>query len=121
MSTKEVTTTTKRRQVLACSDIYEEKGNVILKMEMPGVTKENLDIKIDNDILIIHGKKNVLHAEKANFIIREIRDGDYYQEYTIDNTIDRNKIDAALEKGVLTLTLSLKESEKPRKIQVFSA
>jgi len=119
MATKEAATT-KRRQLAACSDIYEDKGNVILKMEMPGVNKENLDVKIDNDILIIHGKRNELHDDKANFIIREIRDGDYYQEYTIDNTIDRNKIDAALEKGVLTLTLTMKESEKPRKIQVVS-
>jgi len=119
MATKEVTTS-KRRQLAACSDIYEDKGNVILKMEMPGVTKENLDVKIDNDTLVIHGKKNELHDEKANFLIREIRDGDYYQEYTIDNTIDRNKIDAALDRGVLTLTLSMKESEKPRKIQVVS-
>jgi len=120
MANKEVATA-KRRQFPACSDIYENKGNVILKMEMPGVSKENLDVKIDNDILIIHGKK-IAHAdEKANYITREIRDGDYYHEYTIDNTIDRNKIDAALEKGVLTLTLSLKESEKPRRIEVVSA
>jgi len=119
MAAKEATTT-KRRQFPACSDIYEDKGNVILKMEMPGVTKENLDVKIDNDILMIHGKRNTNRDEKANYIVREIHDGDYYQEYTLDNTIDRNKIDAALEKGILTLTLSIKESEKPRKIQVVS-
>jgi len=119
MAAKEATTT-KRRPLAACSDIYEDKGNVILKMEMPGVTKENLDVKIDNDVLVIHGKRNTHHDEKANYIIREIHDGDYYHEYALDNTIDRNKIDAALEKGILTLTLSIKESEKPRKIQVVS-
>jgi len=121
MASNEVTTTAKRRQLAACSDIYEEKGNVILKMEMPGVTKEHLEVKIDNDILMIRGKREALAAGQGTYIIREIRDGDYYHEYTLDNTIDRNKIDAVLEKGILTLTLSLKESEKPRKINVVSA
>jgi len=110
----------KRRLYPACCDIYEEKGNVILKMEMPGVTKENLEIKIDNNILIIHGKKKSQNTDGANYVLREIRDGDYYQEYSIDDTIDKNKIEATLEKGVVTLTLSLKEAEKPRKINVVS-
>jgi len=119
MATRELEKT-KRRFSPACSDIYEEKGNLILKMEMPGVTKENLEIRIENDTLLIHGKRDMYRDEKANYIIREIRDGDFYHEYTIDHTIDREKIDASLQKGVLTLTLSLKESEKPRKIDVVS-
>jgi len=85
-------------------------------MEMPGVTKENLDVRIDNDLLIIHGKRKAPISGK--FLIHEITEGDYHNEYTIDNTIDRNKIDAALDKGILTLTLSIRESEKPRKINV---
>jgi len=117
MSTKELTTT-KNRHYPACCDIYEDKGNVILTMEMPGVRKEDLDVRIDNDILIIQGKKT-LHTTGTH-LIREIKDGDYYNEYTLDNTIDRNKIEAALDKGVLTLTLSIKESEKPRKINVLT-
>jgi len=111
---------TKRRRYPACCDIYEEKGNVVLKMEMPGVSRENLDIKVDGDVLVIYGKKNVPHNDKSGYIIREIAEGDYYHEYSIDDTIDRNKINASLEKGVLTLTLSIKESEKPRKINVVS-
>jgi len=111
---------TKHRSFPACSDIFEEKGNIILKMEMPGVTRENLEIKIENDILVIHGKRDLHRDGKANFLIREIKDGDFFHEYTIDHTIDREKIDASLQKGVLTLTLSLKESEKPRKIEVVS-
>jgi len=119
MSTKEIETKN-RRQYPACCDIYEDKGNVILKMEMPGVSKENLEIKIDGDILVIHGKKEIPSNEKATYHIREIRNGDYHHEYTIDDTIDREKINASLEKGVLTLTLSVKESQKPRKINVVS-
>jgi len=119
MAGKEVNTI-QRRLYPACCDIYEDKGNVVLKMEMPGVTKENLDIKIDNNILIIHGRKKGQEAEKTHYLLHEIKDGDYYQEYSIDDTIDKNKIDASLDKGVVTLTLLIKESEKPRKINVVS-
>jgi len=119
MAGKEVDTV-KHRMYQACCDIYEDKGNVILKMEMPGVTKENLDIKIDNNILMIHGRKERTDADKTHYLLREIKDGDYYHEYSVDDTIDKNKIDATLDKGVVTLTLSIKESEKPRKITVVS-
>ena len=107
----------KRKSIAACCDIREENGKVIVYMEMPGVSKENLDIKVDNDKLIISGKK-VFEQIKGEYKIREIRDGDYYHEFTIDDTIDRNKIDASIKNGALTLTLSTRESEKPRKITV---
>jgi len=119
MAGKEVNTEN-RRLYSACCDIYEENGNVVLKMEMPGVTKENLDIKVDNNILIIHGRKNTHAADKGNYLLHEIKDGDYHHEYSIDETIDKNRIDASLDKGVVTLTLSIKETEKPRKINVVS-
>jgi len=99
------------------SDIYEENGTVIVNMEMPGVTKDDLSIRVDNDRLVIDGRKIVPQA-KGNYRLREIRDGDYHMEYTIDHTIDRNKIDAVIKNGIVTLNLGIKESEKPRKITV---
>ncbi len=101
----------------ACTDIYHDEGSVVLTMEMPGVGKEDLDIKVDKDLLIIDGKRNSENKE-GDFRIREIRQGDYHQEYTIDDTIDRNKIEATIKNGLVKLTLGLKESEKPRKISV---
>jgi len=108
---------TKNRTIPAACDIFQGEGNVVLNMEMPGVSKDGLEISVDNDRLLIHGKKNIKHPA-GEFRIREIRDGDYYHEFTIDSTIDRNKIDAAINNGVVTLTLGIKESEKPRKIEV---
>ncbi|MBN2443048.1 MAG: Hsp20/alpha crystallin family protein [Spirochaetales bacterium] len=110
-----------RRAYPACCNIFEGDGTIILELEMPGVTKDNLEIKINDDLLIIHGIKNTHAKENGTFLIREIRDADYHHEFTIDRTIDRNKIDAALDKGMLTLTLHIKESEKPRKINVVTA
>lgn len=113
---KEITTRAKRT-VQAYCDVYEEEGNIVLRLEMPGVSKENLDIKIEANELTIHGGRKSMD-EKTNYLMKEIYDGDFMQKYVLDETIDRNKIHAALEKGVLTLKLGIKDSEKPRKIQV---
>jgi len=108
------------RQYPANCDIYEENEKITMRLEMPGVEKDNLEITVDGDKLIIRAHKTPLdHTGK--YLIREIRPGDYYQEFTMDNTIDRNKIEAAINNGVATLTLSLKESEKPRRIQVTAS
>lgn len=111
--------TEERKTYPVCSDIYQDKKKVIVKMEMPGVTKENLDIKVDNDKLIVEGKKTVIHP-KGEFIMREIRDGDYHHEFNIDQTIDRNNIDAEIKNGIVTLKLGIKESEQPKKIKVLA-
>lgn len=109
----------KRKTYQAACDIYEDNGKVICKMEMPGVSKEALDIKVDGDRLIVDGRKTTRQPE-GNYRIHEIRDGDYHHEFTIDDTIDRNKIDAVIKNGVVTLALSIKEAEKPRKINIVA-
>jgi len=97
--------------------ICEEEGNIILKMEMPGVAKELLDVHVDGNQLLISGRRED-PAIKGEYLIRERKQGDFQQVYTIDETVDKEKIDALLDAGVLTLTLHLKEAEKPRRIEV---
>lgn len=107
----------KEKTFRAPTDIYHDSESVILTMEMPGVPKNSLEIKVDGDILIIHGTKADVRAE-GQYRVSEIRKGDYHQEYTLDDTVDRNKIDAVIKNGLVTLTLGLKESEKPKKISI---
>lgn len=109
----------KTRGFPARCDIYKNSSHVVLNMEMPGVVKDNLDIKIDGDRLFIRGKKDI-GLPKGKYLVREIRAGEYYQEFTIDDTIDRNKIEAVIKNGMVTLTLGIKESEKPRRITVVA-
>lgn len=108
-----------RVKVVSRCDIYKDEDTVLLKIEMPGVDKDNIDIKVDGDHLIVEGKKNI-KRESSKFIVREIRDADYFQRFTIDSTIDRSKIDAEMRDGVLTLNLGIKESEKTRVIPVVA-
>jgi len=98
------------------TDIRETPDAIILHMDMPGVGKENLDIKVENDTLKIHGKidsdvlGNVLYAEQ--------RLGDYHREFSLSSDLDQNKIDASMNAGVLTLTIAKAEKIKPRQIQI---
>ncbi len=100
-------------------DIREETESIIMRLEMPGVNKSGLSVNVEGDKLIIDGKR-IEDTKKGDWLVREIRPGDYHMEYTIDKTIDRESINASLNLGILTLTLGLSESVKPRKIEVIS-
>jgi len=91
-------------------------GKLRVTLEMPGVRKEDLEIRIENNELSIAGRR--ASSPDGRYALRERPIGDYYRNYTLDDTVDHSKIDAALEKGILTITLDLKEQVKPRTIQV---
>ncbi len=111
------TATEKRREIRPKSCINQEDGVVRLQLEMPGVRKDGLDIRVDNDELTIVGRRSFDDENRA-FLVQERRRGDFVQRYTIDETIDREKINADLDDGMLTLELHLKEAVRPRKIEV---
>jgi HSP20 family protein len=113
----EATRTETRRVIAPAADICEESGQVVLRLEMPGVEKNDLSISIENDELIITAARRDEDV-KGTFLIRERRRADYEKRYTLDDTIDRNKVDAVMKNGVLHLTLHIKESSKPRRIEI---
>lgn len=115
-ATKEIQAQQKRRIVPACS-IQEEEGKVILTLEMPGVEKDAVAINVENDELRILGRRSS-PRERGRYLLRERADADYFSSYTLDETIDRSKIEAATSQGVLTITMHLTEASKPRQITV---
>jgi HSP20 family protein len=92
-------------------------GNIVLRLEMPGVSKENLEIDVDASELCITGRRPG-GGRDGDFLVRERPQGSFRQVYTLDDTIDPARIEAVLEGGILTLTLHRKEAVKPRKITV---
>ncbi len=107
-----------RNCVTPLSEIREEDGKVLLRLEMPGVSKGDLDIRLDNDELHIKAVRSDRVDENGYFLLRERACADYEKVFTIDDTIDREKVDATMSNGVLFLTLYIKEAVKPRKIDV---
>jgi len=91
-------------------------GRLHVVLEMPGVQKKDLEVRIENNELTIVGRRE--SAAQKKYVLRERPEGDFMQAFTLDGTVDQGKVDAVLEKGILTLTLDLKEQVKPRRIQV---
>jgi HSP20 family protein len=114
---REIDTTQERPVIYATSCICEEDDKIVLELDMPGVSKDGVDIDVDNNTLTIYGKRD-LASEEGAYLLRERRFGDFRRVFTIDDTVDKEKIEASMDKGVLTVHLHLKEPEKPKKISV---
>jgi len=90
-------------------------GKLRVVLEMPGVSTANLEVRIENNELRISGRRD---APEGTFVLRERSQGNFLQTYTLDETVDPSKVEAVLEKGILTLTLDLKDHVKPRTVRV---
>ena len=97
------------------ADIYETDDIYSVKLEMPGIAKENLNIVIDDDELKITAETSV--EENVNDLkYAEFKAKNYSRTFRVGNDVDRNTIDAKLENGILTLMLHKSEEVKPKKI-----
>lgn len=117
---REVEQTVDRERFSPDVDIYETEEGLILHADMPGVTKENVDIQVDGDVLTILGKVATPPADAAP-IYAEYRIGDYYRAFTLSQEIDTRAISAEMTHGVLMLRLPKAKRAKSRKIEVKGA
>ncbi len=99
------------------ANIVETSDGYVLEAEMPGVSREGLDISIENGQLVITGHRRS-YAPKGVTIYRESRDFDYRRVFEIDPSIDGAHITAKMDQGVLKLNLPKAEAVKPRKVKV---
>ena len=95
-----------------------ENGQLNVRVEMPGVSKENLDIRVENNEMRVIGRREPEKDE--HYLLQERPQGDFLQTFTLDQTVDQGKVDATLEKGILKIRLDLKEQVKPRTIKIRS-
>ena len=97
--------------------VLENTDGYMLEVEMPGVTKENLEMWVENNELTILGRRSTPSVE-GTLIHRESRPENFRRSFELDPSIDAGKISAKIEQGVVTLTLPKAEQVKPRKIAV---
>lgn len=101
-------------------DIAETAEEILLWGDMPGVTRESLDVRCEKSELVIQGRVPARHADKR-FRQGEYGIGDYYRAFPIAETIDVDNVTAELKNGVLSVRLPKRASAKPRRITVKSA
>lgn len=97
-------------------DIYETSEGLVLWADMPGVDKENLEVRIDNGVLTIAGR--TAHSLPGDPVYHEYDLVPYYRQFELGDQIDTEKINAELKYGVLKLNLPRAEEHKPKKVEV---
>ena len=101
-------------------DIYEtEKHDLVLRAELPGLSREDIDVTVENATIVIKGEKKFDPAVQEEHYRRVERTyGTFHRSFTLPNTVDATKVSAEFKNGVLTITLPFKEEAKPRTINV---
>ena len=100
-------------------DVYEDEHNVTLKIEVPGIDEKDIDVRIENHTLTVHGERKYETDEKEeNYRRIERQYGSFTRSFTLPTTVDHEKVSANYEKGVLKITLAKKAEAKPKQIKV---
>ncbi|HVW77479.1 MAG TPA: Hsp20/alpha crystallin family protein [Alloacidobacterium sp.] len=100
-------------------DIYEDEHKVVLKLEVPGMKQEDLDVRVENNTLTIRGERKFEKEEKEeNFHRIERRYGSFYRAFTLPNTVNTENVEAGYDAGVLKIELQKRAEAKPRQIKV---
>jgi HSP20 family protein len=99
-------------------DIRETAEEIVLRADMPGVTRERLDIRIDGNTLMLEGSIGIAPQDAMTALYADIRSTTYRRQFVLSNEIDNANIGANLQNGVLTLRLPKRAEHKPRRIPV---
>jgi HSP20 family protein len=106
------------RAYMPTADIYETEDALTVVLEMPGVSKDNVDVSVENGVLTIEGRIDFKKYEDLQPVYGEYNVGPYRRSFRISSQVDQDKITAEMRDGVITLTLPRAEEAKPRRIAV---
>jgi len=100
-------------------DIYEDEHNITLKLEVPGIDEKDIDVRIDNNALTVHGERKIEKEEKEeNFRRVERQYGSFTRAFTLPSSVDPAQVSADYNQGVLKIKLAKKAEAKPKQIKV---
>src|SRR5882757_10408332 len=100
-------------------DVYEDEHNVVLKIEVPGIEEKDIDVRIENNTLTVHGERKFEKEEKEeNYRRVERQYGSFTRTFTVPSTVDAEQVEANYDKGVLKIKLATKAEAKPKQIKV---
>lgn len=99
-------------------DIYEDEAGFTVVADLPGVSKEQLAVRVSGDSLVIEGTASAPVTGDMALLYEEIRTPQYRRSFTLSRELDPGKIEAKLSKGVLKLHIPKAEEAKPRRISV---
>src|SRR6266542_1283515 len=100
-------------------DVYEDEHNITLKIEVPGIDEKDIDVRIENNTMIVHGERKFEKEEKQqNFRRVERQYGSFTRSFSLQNTVDTDHVQTQYDKGILKVQLAKKTEAKPKQIKV---
>ncbi len=119
---KEVVTkgekTVPARYYVPSTDIYETDEALHVVMEVPGVDRKNVDVKLENNELRVEARIDFANYDGMEPLYTEYNVGHFARTFSLPQVIDQNDIAASLSDGVLTLTLKKVQKARPRRIEI---
>lgn len=110
--------TRQRRVYTPDVDIVEKKDEIVVTADMPGVDEKSVDLTLEKNVLTIYGKVDAEIHEGHKLILSEYGIGDFQRAFTLSDEVDKEKIQATVNNGILRITLPKAESGKTKKIPV---
>ncbi len=104
--------------VLPPVDIFEDDAGFTVMADLPGVSRERLNVRVDGDSLVIEGAADAPVGSEMAMIYGEVLNPLYRRSFTLSRELDPSRIDARLDKGVLRLSIPKAEAARPRRIEV---
>lgn len=101
-------------------DIWENKDGIVLCADMPGVSRDRLNLRIDGNNLIVEGQVRFELPENAEALYADVRSSLYRRTFSLSGELETRKIEAGLKDGVLTVRIPKRAELRPRKIEVQS-
>lgn len=99
-------------------DISENSAGITLTADMPGVSKEHLQVRVDGNSLLIEGAVQLDLPEQAQTLHADLRSGTYRRRFVLSRELETDKIEASLKDGVLTVHIPKRAELRPRQIEV---
>lgn len=106
------------RTLVPAVNIHETQDGYVLEAEMPGVSKDGVEVLIEGNGITVLGRRESTVPAGAVWLHRESRPEGFRREFMLDSSIDRTRIQARMDQGVLTVRLPKAEAVRPRKIEV---
>jgi HSP20 family protein len=113
---KSIATRDEARYIVPPVDIYETEDSLVVVVDLPGVEKDGVDVRVEDDILTIRGKAG--YTGPPNALRSEFGLEGYYRQFQLSDGVDQERISAESKDGVLTIRLAKAEKTRPRQVRV---
>jgi HSP20 family protein len=102
-------------------DIFETQEGITLRADMPGVSKDRLNLRVDGTNLLVEGRIGITPQDQMQPLYADVRSAVFRRTFLLSNELEANKIDANLKDGVLTVRIPKRAELRPRRIEVRTA